>query len=55
LVHRVFLDFKRWAKCLFHGLRKRHVQRYLDEFVFQWSRRRHMHGVFDRLLGIRVG
>ena len=41
-------------KGTFHGLRKRHVQRYLDEFVFRWNRRRHLHGAFDRLLGIGV-
>lgn len=53
--HRVFSNFKRWAKGVFHGLRKRHVQRYLDEFVFRWNRRRHMRGAFDTLLRIGVG
>jgi hypothetical protein len=50
-VHRVFSNLKRWAKGVFHGLRKVHVQRYLDEFVFRWNRRRHMRMAFDRLLG----
>ena len=45
---------KRWAKGVFHGLRKPHLQRYLDEFVFRWNRRRHMRGAFDTLLGIGV-
>jgi hypothetical protein len=54
-VHRVFSNLKRWAKGVFHGLRKVHVQRYLDEFVFRWNRRRHMRMAFDRLLGIGLG
>jgi hypothetical protein len=53
-VHRVFSNLKRWAKGVFHGLRKRHLQRYLDEFVFRWNRRRHMCSAFDTLLGIGV-
>jgi len=51
---RVFSNLTRWAKGSFHGLRKRHVQRYLGEFVFRWNRRRHMHGAFKGLLGIGV-
>jgi transposase-like protein len=54
-VHRVFSNLKRWAKGVFHGLRKRHLQRYLDEFVFRWNRRRHMRHSFDTLLGIGAG
>jgi hypothetical protein len=53
-VHRVFSNLKRWAKGVYHGFRKRHLQRYLDEFVFRWNRRRHMRGAFDRLLGIGI-
>ena len=53
-IHRVFSNMKRWAKGVFHGLRKRHLQRYLDEFVFRWNRRRNMRGAFDTLLGIGV-
>jgi hypothetical protein len=54
-VHRVFSNLKTWAKGVFHGLRKRHLQRYLDEFVFRWNRRRHLRSAFDTLLGIGVG
>jgi hypothetical protein len=36
-VHRVFSNLKTWAKGVFHGLRKCHLQRYLDEFVFRWN------------------
>ena len=54
-VHRVFCNLKTWAKGMFHGLRKRHLQRYLNEFVFRWNRRRHMRSAFDTLFGIGVG
>lgn len=53
-VHRVFSNLKRWAKGVFHGFRQKHIQRYLDEFVFRWNRRRHLRTAFDRLLGIGV-
>ena len=51
-VHRVFANLKRWALGTFHGLRRAHLQRYLDEFVFRWNRRRHTRAAFDTLLGI---
>lgn len=53
--HRAFSNLKRWAKGVFHDLRKIHVQRYLDKFLFRWNRCRHMRHVFKRLLGIGIG
>ena len=51
-IHRVFSNLKRWALGTFHGLRRAHLHRYLDEFVFRWNRRRHTATAFDTLLGI---
>jgi hypothetical protein len=50
--HRVFSNLKRWGLGVYHGLRRQHLRRYLDDFVFRWNRRRHMAAAFDSLLGI---
>ena len=50
--HLMFPNLKRWAAGVCHGLRRKHVQRYMDEFVFRCSRRRHTRTAFERLLGI---
>ena len=51
-VHRVFANLKTWALGVYHGLRRHHLQAYLDEFVFRFNRRtsRHRGLVFYRLL-----
>jgi len=54
-IHRVFANFKRWALGTYHGVRKPHLHRYLEEFVFRWNRRRHMKSSFDTLLVIAAG
>jgi ISXO2-like transposase domain len=51
-IHRVFANAKRWALGVYHGLREKHLQAYLDEFVFRFDRRRTPHAAFDRLLGL---
>ncbi len=51
-VHRVFSNLKTWALGVYHGLRARHLQSYLDEFVFRFNRRRTRHAAFRSLLGI---
>ena len=54
-VHRVFANAKRWGLGVCHGLRRRHLQAYLDEFVFRFNRRRTPAAAFERLLGLAVG
>jgi hypothetical protein len=50
--HRVVANLKRWALGVYHGLRRKHLQTYLDEFVFRFNRRRARHAAFRSLLGI---
>lgn len=51
-VHRVFSNLKTWALGVYHGLRRQHIQAYLDEFTFRFNRRRTRHAAFRSLLGI---
>lgn len=53
-IHRAFSNLKRWFMGTFHGIRKQHLRRYLDEFVFRWNRRRHTKTAFDTLLGLAI-
>ena len=51
-IHRVFSNLKTWALGVYHGLRRKHLQSYLDEFVFQFNRRRTRNAAFRSLLSI---
>ena len=51
-IHRVFSNLKTWALGVYHGLRRKHLQSYLDEFVFRFNRRRMRHAAFRSLLSI---
>jgi hypothetical protein len=51
-IHRTFSNLKRWFMGTLHGVRKQHLRRYLDEFVFRWNRRRFTRRAFDALLGM---
>jgi len=53
-VHRTFSNFKRWALGTYHGVRKQHLRRYLDEFVFRWNRRQHVGAAFETMLGLAI-
>ena len=52
--HRLFANLKRWALGVYHGLRRQHLQSYLDEFAFRFNRRHTRHAAFRSLLGIAV-
>lgn len=49
-IHRVFSNFKTWVLGVYHGLRDKHLQAYLDEFVFRFNRRRSRAAAFQTLL-----
>lgn len=51
-MHRVFALLKRWTLGVYHGLRRPHIQRYLEEFTFRFNRRRSQPATFHLLLGI---
>jgi len=37
-IHRVSTNLKTWALGIYHGLRRPHLQSYLDEFAFRFNR-----------------
>lgn len=51
-VHRAFALLKRWGLGTYHGLRRKHVDTYLNEFVFRYNRRFHRHVSFETILGL---
>ena len=50
--HRAFSLMKRWSLGTYHGLRRKHLDTYLNEFVFRYNRRFHRHVSFEALLGL---
>ncbi len=52
-LHMVFANLKTWLSGTHHGgVSKKHLQRYLDEFVFRFNRRKTPQAAFQTLLGI---
>src|ERR1035437_9555546 len=51
-IHRVFALMKRWGLGTYHGLRRKHIDTYLNEFVFRYNRRFYRHSSFETMLGI---
>ena len=50
--HRAFSLLKRWALGTYHGLRRKHIDAYLEEFVFRYNRRFYRHVSFETVLGL---
>ena len=51
-VHRVFGNLQTWLRGTHHGVSGKHLQAYLDEFVFRFNRRRTPMAAFQTLLGL---
>ncbi|HUB15399.1 MAG TPA: IS1595 family transposase [Acetobacteraceae bacterium] len=52
--HRALSNLKRWFLGTLHRVRKQHLGRYLDEFVFRWNRRRRTRSAFDTIVSLAV-
>ena len=48
--HTIFGNLKTWLRGTFHGVSPKHLQRYLDEFVFRFDRRWEETKLFPRVL-----
>ena len=53
-IHQIFSNLKGWARGVYHGLRRKNLQPYLDEFVFRFNRRKTRHAAFRSLLGLAL-
>ena len=51
-IYRAFSLMRRWSLGTYHGLRRKHVDTYLNEFVFRYNRRYYRHVSFETLLGL---
>jgi transposase-like protein len=51
-IHRAFGNLKTWLRGTHHGVSKKHLHAYLDEFVFRFNRRRKPMAAFQSLLGL---
>lgn len=51
--HLAISNLKAWLNGTFHGaVSKKHLQAYLNEFMFRYNRRANLHAAFQRLLGL---
>lgn len=52
LAHLVISNLKSWIKGIFHGVSQKHLQAYLNEYVFMFNRRYYPFAGFHTLLGL---
>ena len=52
--HAVFSNLKSWLAGTFHGVSRKHLPRYLDEFTYRFNERWREDEIFDRMLGSAV-
>jgi transposase-like protein len=51
-IHRAFGNLKTWLRGTHHGVSRKHLQVYLDEFTFRFNRRSKPMAAFQTLLGL---
>lgn len=49
-VHIVIANLKMWLRGTYNSLPSKHLQKYLDEFIFRFNRRWNLELIFDKLL-----
>lgn len=49
-VHILIANLKMWLRGTYNGLPSKHLQHYLDEFIFRFNRRWKLENIFDKLL-----
>ena len=49
-VHTIFSNLKTWLRGTYHGVSKKHLDRYLQEFVYRFNRRRVEHALFEHVI-----
>jgi hypothetical protein len=55
MIHITFSNLKTWLQGTHHSVSKKHLQAYLDEFVFRYNRRFYPMTGFASVLGIGMG
>ncbi len=50
--HTIFSNLKTWLRGTYHGVSKKHLDRYLQEFVYRFNRRRFEHALFEHVIRV---